>query len=113
MPIFISHRSTDTEQATAVHDYLSTRGVRCYIDKLDKTLQTTDNITEVILSRIKHRTHMMAVVSQQMRESWRVPFEYGVATDFDRCRSSFKAANVDPHHFLSKWPILKSNIGQR
>ena len=107
MPVFISHRSTDTEQATAVHSYLSARGVRCYIDKLDEALQSTDNITEVILARIKQCSHMMAVVSQQTRGSWWVPFELGVATDSDRRISSFKATNVDLPHFLSKWPILK------
>lgn len=107
MPVFISHRSTDSDQATFVYCYLTTHGVQCYIDKLDETLQSTDNITDVILTRIKQCSHMMAIVSQQTSGSWWVPFEIGVATDSDRRISSFRAINVDLPHFLSKWPVLK------
>lgn len=107
MPVFISHRSTDSQQATSVYSYLTARGVKCYIDKLDEALQSTDNITKVILARIKQCSHMMAVVSHQTKGSWWVPFELGVATDSDRRISSYKATTVDLPHFLSKWPILK------
>ncbi|BBO74633.1 hypothetical protein DSCW_20500 [Desulfosarcina widdelii] len=108
MPVFISHRSIDTERALTVHQYLTNRGVKCYIDKLDDALQSTDDITNVILKRISQCSHMMAVASEYTQGSWWVPFELGVATESDRRISSYKATNVNLPQYLSKWPILSS-----
>jgi hypothetical protein len=76
---------------------------------LDDSLQSTADITAVILKRIGQCSHMMAVVSGQTQGSWWVPFELGAASNSNRRISSYKSsATVVLPEYLSKWPIMKS-----
>jgi TIR domain len=70
MPVFISHKSTDKPQALMIADYLDARGVSTYVDVLDPILQTTDDITGVIVRRVRQCTHLMAVTSVTTVNSW-------------------------------------------
>lgn len=108
MPVFLSHKREDTEVAVRIGRYLTSNGVVCYIDVLDPTLKTTDDITDTIISRLKMCSHMMAVVSQYTERSWWVPFETGVATETEKRISSYDVGATNLPEFLSKWPILKS-----
>lgn len=89
MPVFISHKSVDKPAALEIASYLRARGVQSYVDVLDPQLQSTDDITSVIVTRVRQCTHLMAVTSANTISSWWVPFEIGVATDQDRRISTY------------------------
>jgi hypothetical protein len=108
MPVFISHKKEDKESALKIAAYLKQHDILSYVDALDPTLQTTDDITKTLIDRISLCTHLMAVVSQYTEKSWWVPFEIGVGTEKDRRITSYQLTTVNLPDFLTKWPILKS-----
>ena len=108
MPVFISHRSIDKAAALEIASYLRTRGIQSYVDVLDPQLQTTEDITSMIVTRVRQCTHLMAVTSANTVSSWWVPFEIGVATDQDRRISTYTLEATNLPDYLKKWPVLKS-----
>lgn len=108
MPVFISHKSADKHSALQIAEYMKVRGVPSYVDVLDPQLQTTDDITSVIVSRVRQCSHLMAVTSAQTVSSWWVPFEIGVATDQDRRICTFALESTTLPDYLKKWPVLKT-----
>jgi len=108
MPVFISHKSIDKPEALNIANYLLARGVQSYVDILDPQLQTTDDITSMIVKRVRQCTHLMAITSANTISSWWVPFEIGVATDQDRRISTYTLEATNLPDYLKKWPILKN-----
>lgn len=108
MPVFISHKREDTDQAAAVAQYLGRRNVVCYLDVLDPKLKTTDDLTALLMQRVRSCTHLMAVVSEYTIQSWWVPFEIGVASELERRVTSYQLGPVALPDFLKKWPILRT-----
>lgn len=106
MPVFISHRKNDANIALSINRYLSSEGIKSYVDELDEALQTATNITIVIMKRIQDCNHMIAVVSPNTQGSWWVPFEIGVASRAERRISSYKVNAVNLPEFLRIWPIM-------
>jgi len=108
VPVFISHKSSDKSTALEIANYLKIRGVTCYVDVLDPVLQSTDDITSVIVQRIRACSHLMAVTSLDTAKSWWVPFEIGVATDQDRRIATYALQPADLPDYLKKWPIMNN-----
>lgn len=108
MPVFISHKSIDKPEALNIASYLLARGIQSYVDILDPQLQTTDDITSMIVTRVRQCTHLMAITSANTISSWWVPFEIGVATDQDRRISTYTLETTNLPDYLKKWPILKN-----
>ena len=108
MPVFISHKSSDKLKAIEIANYLTNRGVKSYIDVFDPMLQSTDDITSVIVKRVRECSHLIAVTSAETTKSWWVPFEIGVATDQERRISTFALQLSDLPDYLKKWPIMSN-----
>ena len=108
MPVFISHKKENKKEALLILYYLGSKGIKCYIDALDPELQTTDDITNILMKRVRECTHLMAVVSGYTKTSWWVPFEIGVASEIDRRITSYQLSEVSLPEFLTKWPILQN-----
>lgn len=108
MPVFLSHKREDKPKALEIAQYLRNKSIQCYVDVLDPELQTTDDITETLMKRVKQCTHLMAVVSDNTQKSWWVSFEIGVASELKRRITSFEIARANLPEFLEKWPILKT-----
>ena len=108
MPVFLSHKREDKDNALRMAAHLKSHGIVCYVDVLDPTLKTTEDITNTIMERVKQCTHLMALVSNFTERSWWVPFEIGVATETDRRISSFQTGTSPLPEFLTKWPVLKT-----
>jgi len=106
MPVFISHKSSDKDQALIIARYLEQRRVRVYIDIFDPALKNTNDITSVIVDRVRTCTHIIAVTSMETTKSWWVPFEIGVATDQDRRITTYALQPSDLPDYLKKWPIM-------
>ena len=108
MPVFLSHKREDKPETLKIANYLKINGIPCYIDVLDPILQSTDDITSILMRRVKQCTHLMAVVSGNTQKSWWVPFEIGVASELERRITSFELNKTDLPDFLEKWPVLKT-----
>ncbi len=108
MPIFISHRQADKQNADMLAKYFTQKGVPFYLDSLEPNLQSDKDITTKILERLNLCTHLMAVVSKNTEGSWWVPFEIGAATEKDHRISSLNWSNVSLPEYLQIWPVLKN-----
>ena len=81
--VFISHRSTDKKEAVAIANYIRDCGIDVYIDVDDNGLQiaTVKDDSESIVNHIHNglmlSTHILALISDDTRESWWVPYEIG------------------------------------
>jgi hypothetical protein len=106
MPVFISYRHTDREQAMSINHRLVQANIKTYLDVLDTESQQTDDITAVITRNITDCTHLLAVVSQETAKSWWVPFEIGEATISNRRICSYKIGPSALPLYLDKWPKL-------
>lgn len=106
MPVFISHRSTDSDAALKVSLRLRAHGIDTYLDVLDPELQGVENVTQRILDGLRRCTHLLAVISTATAGSWWVPFEIGVATDAEQRITSYALSAVSLPDYLRIWPVL-------
>lgn len=112
MPVFISHRTADDGIARAVRDRLSNvHGITCYLDDLDKEAgyaNQSNRVTALIVRRLNDCTNLLALVTQNTRGSWWVPFEVGVARQAPRIITSYtNLAQGELPEFLTEWPVLR------
>lgn len=110
MPVFISHKNKDSDAALKIGSYLKSEGIETYIDVFDPATKTTEDITSLILDRLSLCTHLIAVVSENTKESWWVPFEIGAASEAARRICSYKKPYTyeELPQYLTKWPIMTS-----
>jgi hypothetical protein len=108
MPVFISHRTLDDAIARAVRDRLTyTHNITCYLDDLDRQVGAA-NVTALIVKRLNDCTNLLALVTQNTRGSWWVPFEVGVARQAPRIITSYtNLAQGELPEFLTEWPVLR------
>jgi len=106
MTVFISHKKTDREIALQVLKILESDGIKCYFDELDKELRNEENITKLLMQRVKECTHLLAVVSGNTVYSWWVPFEIGVASNSDRRISTYVSSYTTLPEYLKIWPVM-------
>jgi hypothetical protein len=114
MPVFISHRTADDAIARAVRDRLTnTHGITCYLDDLDKEAggaNRSNAVTALIVRRLNECTNLLALVTQNTRGSWWVPFEVGVARQAPRVITSYtNLAQGELPEYLTEWPVLRGN----
>lgn len=108
MPVFLSHKREDKDVTIRIANYLISNGITCYVDEFDPGLQSTDDITNRLITAIGGCTHLMAVVSEKTNVSWWVPFEIGIGTEKKKRITSFQCDSVGLPDFLTKWPVLKT-----
>jgi len=108
MSVFLSHKKENEKEALIIARYLEINNIQYYIDVFDPNIQDTDDITSLLLKRVRGCTHLMAIVSEYTEKSWWVPFEIGVASEIEKRITSFQLKSIKMPDFLSKWPIIKS-----
>jgi phosphoenolpyruvate carboxylase len=114
MPVFISHRSADDKIANEVYRRLKYRhNIECWIDDIDPQIANSRNsskITSLILDRLDSCTNLLAIVTDNTKESWWVPFEIGVARRAPRAITTFtNLFSCQLPEYLNEWPVLKGN----
>ena len=111
MPVFISHRTADDRVARTVAQRLENRhDIRGYVDDCDKDANAargTSRITTLIVSRLNMCTHLLALVTDNTKGSWWVPFEIGVARRAPRAISTFTNLTYGLPEYLTEWPVLR------
>jgi len=106
--VFISYHRPDEGRAVLINLYLTRNGVQTYLDVLDPALQSSEAVTQKILSALGKCTHLLGLISNTTANSWWVPFEIGVATDSERRISSYDIAGVSLPDYLRIWPVLRN-----
>jgi hypothetical protein len=114
MPVFISHRTADDAIARMVYNRLTyTHNIKCYLDDLDKEaglLDKSSKVTALIVNRLNECTNLLALVTQNTRGSWWVPFEVGVARQAPRIITSYtNLEQRDLPEYLTEWPVLRGD----
>lgn len=83
--VFLSHYGKDKASVVKIAAYFDSVGVDYYLDIKDHNLQkAVDDRDEVLISQfielgIKNSTHLLAILSEQTKESWWVSYEIGFA----------------------------------
>lgn len=113
MPVFISHRTADDELAQQVHDRLTgLHQIKCYVDNIDLETQNTKEITALLVRRLKECTNLLALVTENTRGSWWVPFEVGVAREAPRMITTYtNLTQGQLPEYLTEWPVLRGEWG--
>jgi hypothetical protein len=109
MKVFVSHKQQDAPIAAAVARRLRANDVAFYLDTFDHAASAQgDDIGEYLREALGKCTHLLAVVSEQTRLSWWVPWEIGVATEKDFPISTYAGGRCDLPGYLKKWPYLSN-----
>lgn len=112
--IFLSHNSSDKEDAIKIGDYIMEYAdLDIYLDIYDDELQSAatandaNAITSLIERGISSSTHTMCLVSENTVKSWWVPFELGYAkkSGIELCSLKLKG-DIKLPEYLSISPIL-------
>lgn len=113
MPVFISHRTADDTLARGIYYRLQqVHGIKCYIDDVDRAARAADEkaITSLIVSRLVACTNLLAIMTENTRGSWWVPFEIGVARQAPRMITTFtNLQRPGLPEYLTEWPVLRGD----
>ncbi|WP_366924338.1 toll/interleukin-1 receptor domain-containing protein [Metallumcola ferriviriculae] len=108
MKIFISHKDVDSDVATQINKYLSSRGIQTYLDVLDNSVSGSGKkLTQHLMRQLNQCTHLMTILSKDTRYSWWVPFEIGMASQRRFPIANYLVEGVSLPSFLEYWPRLK------
>ncbi|MEI2397026.1 toll/interleukin-1 receptor domain-containing protein [Paenibacillus phytohabitans] len=110
--VFISHKAEDAEKAQRISLYLQRQGIAFYLDLLDDGLFGDGEIlTNHLRSKLNECTHLLAVITNNTKFSWWVPFEIGLATERQYPISSFVSYwdKQKMPDYLWKWPVLETD----
>jgi TIR domain len=111
MKVFISHQQADYVLAGKISAYLKiNHQMDSYLDLIDPNASKAgDQLGEYLRDVMGKCTQLMAVVSENTKNSWWVPWEIGVATEKDHPIATFAGDNTELPIYLKKWPYLKTN----
>lgn len=121
MAIFICHASSDNAIATKVYDRLANyHSIPCYIDDIDKELSKRrgkSELTSYLVDKLKKCDTLFAVVTQNTKQSWWVPFEIGTARQLPIIITSYTNLPEPPQmdysivlpEYLLEWPRLRTD----
>lgn len=120
MPIFISHTTRDDTLARKVYQRLNhIHNITCYIDDMDNELaknRGTASLAPLLVERLRKCDTLLAVVTENTKGSWWVPFEIGTAREMPRVissvtslpdRSNYSSQESMPEYLL-EWPRLRT-----
>jgi len=112
--IFISHKKEDEEKAKEVEKYIKQDyDFKTYLDVLDNEIDSTTNITEHIVEKLRDATHLLVIFSEETKKSMWVPFELGVSYERNHGIGVLLWANAlmdknELPEYLNAFPIMNS-----
>lgn len=110
MKVFVSHQRADSQLASTVaHRLQAYHHIECYLDLIDpEASKTGDKLGEYLRVQMGLCTQLLAVVSQNTKASWWVPWEIGISTEKDQPIATYAGDNTTLPEYLRKWPYLRS-----
>lgn len=107
--VFISHKDSDSRVAENVARRVRYNGLDVYLDTIDSALvEDGPELADMLLERMGDCHQLIAVVSQQTKDSWWVPWEIGVGSEKGFRMASYSESYVSLPSYLEKWPALKN-----
>lgn len=107
--VFISHKNTDAALAEIVALRVRANGLETYLDTIDDALvKDGPDLADLLLARMGQCHQLIAVVSDQTKDSWWVPWEIGVGAEKSFRMASYSRSYVSLPSYLKKWPELHS-----
>lgn len=108
--VFISHQQADTSLAARLSERLLYRhSIASYLDVADREIASHgEDLAEHVKTQLGKCTQLLAVVSEQTKTSWWVPWEIGIATEKTYPLATYAGANAILPDYLRKWPYLRS-----
>ena len=111
MKVFISHQRADSTLAGNVALRLKPIIRSIALDLIDpEASKTGDKLGEHLREQLGLCTQLLAVVSQNTKSSWWVPWEIGISTEKDQPIATYAGDNTTLPEYLRKWPYLRSNV---
>lgn len=108
--VFVSHRGTDSGLAAHVADQVERSGLDTYLDVIDDALlKDGPQLADHLLERMSECQQLIAVLSDQTKGSWWVPWEIGAGSEKGFRMASYSRQLVDLPSYLKKWPDLHSD----
>ncbi len=108
--VFISHKNTDAALAETVARRVRANGLETYLDTIDDALvKDGPDLADLLLQRMGQCQQLIAVVSDQTKDSWWVPWEIGVGSEKNFRMASYSRSYVSLPSYLKKWPELHSD----
>lgn len=108
--VFISHKDSDSSLARRVASRVRSNGLSTYLDSVDDALiKDGPELADHLLRRMAECQQLIAVVSNQTKGSWWVPWEIGVGSEKGFRMASYSEFSVDLPSYLEKWPSLHSD----
>lgn len=105
--VFISHQAADSTIAERISRRLKEiHSISSYLDIIDPGIKYGDDLSAHIQTEMGKCTQLLAVVSDNTRQSWWVPWEIGVATEKYYPLATFLSNVTSTPEYLRKWPHL-------
>ena len=112
--IFISHKQEDSNKAKKIAQYIKNEyKFDTYVDILDNKINSTTNITERIVGKLRETTHLLVIFSEHTEKSMWVPFELGVSYERNQgigvllWADSYLEKDKLPE-YLNNFPVMNS-----
>lgn len=110
--VFLSHRTKDDDLADIVAKCIQREGLTVFLDSehLNPT-QDGPEMGDAIKSCVGRSFALMALLTDNTKESWWVPFEIGIATTMEKYLSTYTKymQGADKPSYLEKWPQVSSH----
>jgi hypothetical protein len=107
--VFISHKNSDSALASRVARRVKLNGLETYLDVIDDALvRDGPDLADLLLERMSNCDQLIAVVSDNTKTSWWVPWEIGVGSEKGFRMASYSENYVSLPSYLTKWPALHS-----
>ena len=109
--VFVSHRGTDGDLATHVANQVERHSLDTYLDVIDDALlKDGPQLADHLLARMSECQQLIAVLSNETKGSWWVPWEIGAGSEKGFRMASYSRQFVDLPSYLMKWPDLHSDL---
>lgn len=108
--VFVSHAGTDSPLATHVAAQVKRNGMDTYLDVIDDALlKDGPQLADNLLERMSQCQQLIAVLANQTKGSWWVPWEIGAGSEKGFRMASYSRQFVGLPSYLRKWPDLHSD----
>lgn len=111
--VFISHKGEDIAISETVGETLYSYGLSPYLDRWDVNADGDSlELDEYLREVIRETPSIIAVITENTRQSWWVPFEVGVARETHSQIATFLSVESNSGQvihlpgYLRSWPIL-------
>lgn len=110
--VFLSHRTKDDDLADIVAKCIQREGLTVFLDSEHlNPSQDGPEMGDTIKSCVGRSLSLVALLTDNTKESWWVPFEIGIATTMEKFLSTYTKYMLEANRpsYLEKWPQVSTH----